>query len=228
MQRVSCNKVALKIPRICDIAYFPSSPTNAYIAKSNSCFWGFFGLGLFPFKVAFFAIIIVENLTDLLLFLASSTVGIYCVETHRSDRVQLLFLVFFFFLEFLLLFFMTLFSGFRASRVVVSLCSLEFLGLELRLLVPKIFHWVVLNLNLNCYCINRTESLFALVINFMVVWYGLNKRLSLNFNCFHNNLFLGVEFSPLLLHLGFNRGLEIFPKKSNKIRLFWSSINIKF
>lgn len=66
-----------------------------------------------------------------------------------------------------------------------------------------------------------------MVIHFLSIQSWLETPFDLGFNYFLNNLFLSIEFSPLLLHLDFNQEFETFPKNSNKISLFFSPVTIK-
>lgn len=118
--------------------------------------------------------------------------------------------------------------SFRTSGIVVLAYALEFLGDELRLLIPRIFYWVSLDQVLNCNGVDRTAFLLTLVIYFSGLGDRLKGRLCLDFNWFLNNLFTGIKLLPLLLHRSFNQGFDTFLKKSNKVSLFCSLISIKF
>lgn len=190
------------------------------VPKTNTSFELFLEFNTLLRVVAFFATIVAADLTGVFSLVPSNEIRVSRVNPCRWDRVRVLSFVLLLFWKFLLLFLKTLLGGFRTSRMLVWACNLEFLGLELRLLICRILHGISLALNLNCSGIDRTESLFAPVIYFLSREGRLERHFGLGFNCFLNNLFPSIKFSSLLLCFGFNQGFKIFPKKSNKISLF--------
>lgn len=173
-------------------------------------------------------IIVIDKLNYVFFFILSSEIWFGHVEPRGCGKLWALFFVLLFLQEFLFLFLMTLLRGFRASGVVVWAYSLRFLTLELGFLISKIFYWVSLSLNLACSSVDRMGSLLIPVIHFLGVRGRLKSRFGLDFNSFPNKLFLGIKFWPSLLHLGLNRGLEVFTKKLNNVSFFWNLVSIKF
>lgn len=108
----------------------------------------------------------------------------------------------------------------KESRIVKRIiCRLRLLGLfrffDLGVLHSNSLIWYLSSNNMN-----RIIASLGLVVHLLNVRSRLYTSFGLSFNCFFNHFYPSVQFLTFLFYLSLYRGLKVFPKKSNKVRLF--------
>ena len=118
-----------------------------------------------------------------------------------------------------------LFGGLYISERAI--CGLRILSFWFRLLNSRILHCSALGLYLGRGDVGKMVSLQSLMVYLTDVKSGLEAYFGLSFDRFLDYFFPGIQFSALLFRLGLYGRLKAFSKKSNKVGLFWSPVNIK-
>lgn len=143
-------------------------------------------------------------MTSVFFLIPTNRVGVSCIDLHGCGNLQVFSFILLFSRIFPLLFFTILFRDFCVSVVIVWACSLAILGFRLRFLILRIFYSIFLSLDIKCSCVDRIIFLLVPMVHFSDIKGRLEARVGLDFNCFLNNFFLSINFSPFLLHLGLN------------------------